>query len=150
METEMKPREHVRMKLIGGVRAEMSICHIEGYDGDTSKPTPILIQNMSPSGLQVLSHLRLPVNRSYMLQVVVTLGEWQFSLLAHTVWRRLEGNHYIYGCALLPDEGIRKGLLCALLAKLQAMRPKQQRIHELYKRMNYRKESSYARLDVRG
>ncbi|WP_308638454.1 PilZ domain-containing protein [Paenibacillus silvisoli] len=153
MSGEWKERGHIRIRLRDGVGAEMSICQVQGEPGEPeemSKSSPILLQNMSPGGLQFLSHLRLPVSDGYMLQFSITLGEWQFGLLGHVVWRRKEDNHYIYGCELLPDDSIRKSIVCALLAKLQTMSPKQQRIHELYRRMTYRKETSYARLDVRG
>ncbi|RAP75299.1 PilZ domain-containing protein [Paenibacillus montanisoli] len=149
MSGEMKEREHIRIKLRDGVGAEMSICQVQGEPGEASKPSPILLQNMSPAGLQFLSHLRLPVSTDYMLQFSITLGEWQFGLLGHVVWRRREGNHYIYGCAFLPDESIRKSIGCALLAKLQAMSPKRLVVHELYRRMVNKKETNFSRLDVR-
>ncbi|SEO14437.1 PilZ domain-containing protein [Paenibacillus sp. OV219] len=147
--SEKQPREHIRIRLREGAQAEVSICHIQGEGADSASST-VLLHNMSPAGLRFQSHLRFPVSKSYLLQFSITLDEWQFCLLGHVVWRRKEDNYYVYGCTFIPDEEIRKAIMCALLAKLQAMSPRQVRIHELYRRLTYKKESSLNRLDVKG
>lgn len=147
--SEKQPREHIRIRLRDGALAEVSICHVDG-EGAASGASKVLLHNMSPSGLRFQSQLRFPVSKSYLLQFSITLDDWQFCLLGHVVWRRKEDNFYVYGCSFIPDEGIRKAIVCALQAKLKAMSPRQARIHELYRRMTYKKEAELNRLDVKG
>ncbi|REE92790.1 PilZ domain-containing protein [Paenibacillus taihuensis] len=147
--SEKQPREHIRIRLRDGAHAEVSICNVDG-EGADSGASVVLLHNMSPTGLRFQSHLRFPVSKSYLLQFSITLDEWQFCLLGHVVWRRKEDNFYVYGCSFIPDDGIRKAIVCALLAKLQTMSPRQVRIHELYRKMTYKKEAEISRLDVKG
>ncbi|AZN40013.1 PilZ domain-containing protein [Paenibacillus albus] len=147
--SEKQPREHIRIRLREGAQAEVSICHIQGKGVDSAAST-VLLHNMSPAGLRFQSYLRFPVSKSYLLQFSITLDEWQFCLLGHVVWRRKEDNYYVYGCSFIPDEEIRKAIMCALLAKLKAMSPRETRIHELYRRLSFQKEASLNRLDVKG
>ena len=54
----------MRIGLRDGVYAVISICNVFGQEVE-SRHTPVLLQNMSPTGLQFLTHLRFPVNNNY-------------------------------------------------------------------------------------
>ncbi len=147
-EKEQLQREHVRIGLRDGVNAVISICNVFGQEVE-SRHTPVLLQNMSPTGLQFLTHLRFPVNNNYTIRLLIAFNEWEFSLLANIVWRRKEENQFVYGCTFYAEPGIRQSIVFALLDKIRLMSPRQLRIHELYRRMSYAKEMGMPKLDVR-
>ncbi|MBM7567341.1 hypothetical protein JOC55_004303 [Paenibacillus sacheonensis] len=100
-----------------------------------TKSASVLIQDISPEGMQFLTYLRFPVSQDYRIRINLSFGEWQFSLAGHVNWRRLDENQYLHGCEFTPDPGIRRALSAALKEKLRLMIPEQQRIYELYRRV---------------
>ena len=64
-----------------GVYAVISICNVFGQEVE-SRHTPVLLQNMSPTGLQFLTHLRFPVNNNYTIRLLITFNEWELQSLS--------------------------------------------------------------------
>ncbi|MCQ6558848.1 PilZ domain-containing protein [Paenibacillus mendelii] len=128
-------RKHVRIRLRDGVQAKVSIFRVFDRNVD-SKDTPILLNNMSPSGLQFAANLRFPVSRDYSIRVLIAFGEWEFSIIGHVVWRRQEENLYVYGCSFLPDHRLQAAIVQALNEKLKKMSPNYDRIHAMYRELS--------------
>ncbi|BBH21823.1 hypothetical protein Back11_31680 [Paenibacillus baekrokdamisoli] len=127
-------RKQVRIQVRDGVHADVSICTIFGK-AIGSGATPVLLQDLSPTGLKFQTHLRFPVSKDYLLQVQVSFDEWQFCLNGSVAWRRREENLYVYGLVFVPDSQIWQALSTALQEKLRLMNPNQHRIHRIYEQM---------------
>ncbi|MNR48300.1 hypothetical protein D3C85_1675240 [compost metagenome] len=98
--------------------------------------------------MQFLTHLRFPVNNDYALRAVIALGDWEFSVIGNVKWRRMEENQYKYGCEFIPDRTLRLAIVRALGEKLREMSPREQRIHDLYRRMSEQMEGAGYHLDM--
>lgn len=133
-EKQVIRRDQVRISVRDKVDAAITICNVFGQHVEAGT-TPVLLEDISLSGMKFQTFLKFPVNKNYTLRVRVTLGEWDFSLLAHVLWRRKEENLYVYGCSFLPDNKLRRALAAALQDKLRLMNPTYYRIHQLYQRM---------------
>jgi hypothetical protein len=99
--------------------------------------------------MQFLTHLRFPVSPDYTVGVMIVLGEWQFRLAGNIVWRRREENQYAYGCCFQPDRNMRAALLKAISWKLADNNPRQEWIHELYRRLQEKTANVGIRMDLR-
>ncbi|UVI31628.1 PilZ domain-containing protein [Paenibacillus spongiae] len=141
-------RKDVRIRLRGGIQAKVSIVHVFDSSVETGH-TSVLLNDMSPSGLQFAAHLRFPVSRDYTIRVLITFGEWQFSLIGHVVWRRREENLYVYGCELLSDRSLQAAIVQALHQKLQRMSPNRDRIHRIYRELTDVHASLGLRVDAK-
>lgn len=128
------PRSQIRIKLRGNIKAKVSIVSVFG-EGFQSSYTPVLLDDLSPTGFKCHSHLRFPVNSDYVLHIETSICQWELSLLGHVVWRRKEDNLYAYGIEFIPDDHIQKAIRIALLAYIGQMQPNYRRIHQLYERM---------------
>ncbi|MBO7747791.1 PilZ domain-containing protein [Paenibacillus sp. MWE-103] len=127
-------RSPVRIRIWNDVKAEIAISDVKGNYVD-SKASSALIQDISPTGARLLTHLRFPVNKDYHIRIMITIGEWEFNLTGQIVWRRKDENLYMYGCEFVPDRHIRQALAVALKEKLRLMNPERQRIHLMYQQV---------------
>ncbi|QYR20600.1 PilZ domain-containing protein [Paenibacillus sp. sptzw28] len=143
-----RKRDDVRIRIREGIRASLSITGVNGNDVET-RHIPVILKDISPSGMQFLTHLRFPVSPDYTVGVMIVLGEWQFRLAGNIVWRRMEENQYVYGCFFQPDRHMRAALLRAISWKLADDNPRQEWIHELYHRLQEKPENIGIRMDLR-
>ena len=127
-------RDQIRISVRDKVDAAITIHNVFGQDVETGT-TPVILEDISLSGMKFQTFLKFPVNKDYTLRVRLTLGEWDFSLLAYVVWRRKEENLFVYGCSFLPDDKLRRALAAAIGEQLRLMNPRNYRIHQLYHRM---------------
>lgn len=147
--TKQVSRKDVRIRLREGIQAKVSIAHVFDSSVETGH-TPVLLNDMSPSGLQFAAHLRFPVSKDYSIRLLVEFAEWQFSLIGHVVWRRREENLYVYGVELLPDRRLQAAIVRALQEKLQRMNPNRDRIHRIYRELTDTHTPLGLRMDAKG
>jgi hypothetical protein len=146
---ERVERHHPRLNVRNlNVKAKISIYNVFGVQTD-SNDVPVLLQSLSPLGFEFLTHLRFPVSSDYTIRAFITMGEWQFSILGHIVWRRRDENLYAYGCSFLVDSRIRIGIVRALYESMTASNPAARRVHELYRKMTETEEYAGRRSDIR-
>ncbi|MFC4103140.1 PilZ domain-containing protein [Paenibacillus xanthanilyticus] len=142
-------RNNMRIRLTDGTKAMISIYRVFGNDVQSGE-IPVSVHNMSPTGMMFATHLRFPVSDDFAIRIKVKLGDWEFALIGHILWRRKEENQYLYGCAYLPDQKVRLAIVRALNEKLRTQNPQQSRIHDLYQRMTDKDPFVRIRLDARG
>jgi len=145
---EHRTRKHIRVRLRTGVRAKVSIMTNSDHS-ELSREAPILLNDLSPGGIQFMTHLRFPICNQYVLRFLIAFGEWEFSVVGHVVWRRKSENQYVYGCSFEPDSHLSQAIVRALGTELWTMNPQQHRIHELYRQMTGARPLVNKRLDTR-
>ncbi|CAH1210887.1 hypothetical protein PAECIP111893_03317 [Paenibacillus plantiphilus] len=126
---------HMRIRIRSGAEASISIIDVLGNSSESSA-TRVLLHDLGPYGMQFQTHLRFPVSNDYAIRAIITLGDWQFSVIGNVKWRRVEENQYVYGCEFIPDRRLSLAIIHALGEKLREMSPRQLRIHALYRRMS--------------
>lgn len=138
MNSELLPfganrREHVRLQLVGGVRALVRIVKINGMS-IRSHAGALLLLNISPGGCGFRTPLLFPVSSKIWLELEWDTGEDCILLLGQIVWRKPEESVYRYGMqfrSLSIDTRLKlRGELNKLMLRLC---PGQSKIHILYR-----------------
>ncbi|HEY2495064.1 MAG TPA: PilZ domain-containing protein [Paenibacillus sp.] len=124
-------RTHVRLRLIPPILGHLRIEATNGKPAP-SKEHPVLVINLSPSGLRMLTHLKFPVASHYILGIELQLLQVQLELRGCVMWRTEEENLYEYGIQLIQSDAERILLSKLLHDYLRTILPRQQRIHRLY------------------
>jgi len=146
---EHSARKHIRIRLRTGVQAKVSVMTNSNHP-ELSREAPVLLNNLSPGGIQFVTHLRFPICDQYALRFLIAFGEWEFSVVGHVVWRRKSENQFVYGCSFVPDSHLSRAIVRALGTELQTLNPQQHRIHELYRQMTEARPLVKKQLDARG
>jgi len=146
---EYSARKHIRVRLRTGVRAKISIM-MNSEHPEPSREAPVILNDLSPGGIQFVTHLRFPICNHYALRFMIAFGEWEFSVIAHVVWRRKSENQYVYGCSFELNSHLKQAIVRALGTELRTMNPQQHRIHELYRQMTEARPLFKKQLDTRG
>lgn len=141
-------RSYMRIRIRSGAEAAISIIDVLGKSAESSA-TRVILHDLGPYGMQFQTHLRFPVSSDYAIRAVITLGDWEFSVIGHVKWRRAEENQYVYGCEFIPDRNLSLAIVRALGEKLREMSPRQLRIHDLYRRMSEQVNNVGYHLDMR-
>ncbi|CAM3642613.1 PilZ domain-containing protein [Cohnella lubricantis] len=152
MTSELMPsgcnrREHVRLQLVGGVRALIRIVRINGMSIRTHAGA-LLLLNISPGGCGFRTPLLFPVTSRIWLEMEWDTGEDRLQLIGQIVWRKPEEAAYRYGMRFLPLSEAQRLRLHGELNKLVLkLTPGQSRIHILYRSMSDAKSRMYHSMD---
>ncbi|WP_080846808.1 PilZ domain-containing protein [Cytobacillus gottheilii] len=76
---------------------------------EESEPIAILIPDMSPNGLKLITETKLMTNELY--EVHFTLNDQKMRVLGNIVWIKQVGNTYSYGLQGLNDKETMKGIV---------------------------------------
>ncbi|NBD23588.1 PilZ domain-containing protein [Paenibacillus glycinis] len=123
-----------RLRIFNGVKVTVAIADALGSH-TKSRTTPVMIQDLSPTGMRFMTHLRFPVSKDYCIRTSVAFGAWEFNLVGNVAWRSKEENIYVYGCTFVHDEQMQQALAAALKEKLAQMIPARRRILDMYEHL---------------
>lgn len=96
-----KRHEAFRYEFGVPLEAELSLVKMENKEIHTN-PGMILIHDISPEGMKIISQLDIPLEPKFTLKITLTLIE-KISLLAEIAWKKECGNGYMYGLKLQVD-----------------------------------------------
>ncbi|MWC30412.1 hypothetical protein [Paenibacillus sp. MMS18-CY102] len=89
----------------------------------TSRRTPVLLTQLSVTGVRFMTYLRFPVDEGYKVNLHIVFREWEFGLLGRITMRQREDNMLMYECAIDPDPAIRKAIAGAMLDLVRSADP---------------------------
>jgi len=141
-------RQHMRIRIREGIQVSVFIANVQGSILE-SRGIPVLLKDISPTGLRFQTHLRFPVSGDYTVRFIIKFSDWEFNLCGNVVWRGRDENQYVYGSYFQPDPKMRRALIRAISWKLNECNPLGKRIHELYTRLSENKEKLGLKVDVR-
>ncbi|MCE5168928.1 PilZ domain-containing protein [Paenibacillus profundus] len=128
-------RNYVRLHMNETIIARMSIEQVNGVSVN-SRSKPVLITELSPGGLRMLTHLELPSSSHYLLGFQLMIKQVEMKLNGHVVWRDADESQFRYGISLRLTASERRALISLLNMYLTTLCPDQLKIHELYKSMS--------------
>lgn len=128
-------RTHIRLKLNEGIKANLRLLDNQGLllTGSTA---PVILLNMSQSGLCFFSGLKLPLHKGYMVDFDVRITGILLNLRGHIVWREKKDSVYEYGVAFHPPNRLRTVIIRILNQEILRQSPGQFKIHQLYRKLN--------------
>lgn len=107
-------RKYFRVKLAHPLIADMTILSIHGQSVNTGA-TEVLIQNIGPGGLSVLTSVHLPPSKEIVLQLETTILNQVFYLSGFIAWKNeFDFNINEYGFELEMTEAARTDFIRAL------------------------------------
>jgi hypothetical protein len=141
-------RQHMRMRIREGIQVSVFIAGVQGNKLE-SRGIPVMLKDISPTGLRFQTHLRFPVSGDYTIRFNIKLNEWEFNIYGNVVWRGREENQYMYGSFFQPDPKMRRALIRAISWKLNDHNPHGSRIYEMYTRLSEDKEQLGLMVDLK-
>ncbi|GGD75973.1 PilZ domain-containing protein [Paenibacillus nasutitermitis] len=144
----VQQRQHMRIRIREGIQVSVFIANVQGSALE-SKGIPVMLKDISPTGLRFQTHLRFPVSGDYTVRFIIKFSGWEFNLCGNVVWRGRDENQYVYGSCFQPDPEMRRALIRAISLKLDECDPLGKRVHELYTRLSENKEKLGLEIDVK-
>ncbi|CAM3985694.1 PilZ domain-containing protein [Paenibacillus alkaliterrae] len=136
------PRNHIRLRFIEGVKAELRLVSMDG-EPLTSSTSTVLLLNMSQNGLCFLSGLQLPVQRNYRVQFRMKLSRTQIIVRGRIVWCSKNDNQFVHGVLFECSDTLRSLIIGAMNEELLGRQPQQQKIHNLYSRLLHKSKVTF-------
>ena len=103
-------RKYFRVKFPFLLEADMTILEFRGQKMDMGN-TKVLVKNMGPGGLCLISNINIPVEKDVILQFTTTLAENEIKVYGFPVWtRETENGLHEYGVCFTIDENERTEL----------------------------------------
>jgi len=94
---ETNRRRYFRIGFNKLLETDLTIVEIRGKE-IRSGYAKVLVKNIGPGGLCFISNLKLPVDRTFILQFTMCLSDEGIKVKGHAVWtREMENNLYTYG-----------------------------------------------------
>ena len=103
-------RQFFRITPMFPMAGELSIVSIQGKPVDVGT-RKVLIENIGPGGLKLLSDIRLPVRQDVILKIKTKILENDLTFLGHLVWKKDESIPFVYGMKFHMKESARDELV---------------------------------------
>ncbi|EFM11908.1 hypothetical protein PaecuDRAFT_1516 [Paenibacillus curdlanolyticus YK9] len=101
-----------------------------------SRRTPVLLTQLSVTGVRFMTYLRFPVDSSYKVNLHIAFREWEFGLLGRITMRQREDNMFMYACAIDPDPAIQQALAGAMLDLVRSADPDDRELQSIFWRIS--------------
>ncbi len=100
-------REFFRVAIDSGMIGQLSLFEVKGKSVNAGK-SEVVIENIGPGGLCILTTLRLPARADFRLKISLKLSDQIFSYIGHIVWIKEYGRGILqYGLQFEMDESAR-------------------------------------------
>jgi hypothetical protein len=130
-----KNKQPVQLHLTEGLIGQLGLIEVRGHPVK-SRLRKVLVSQISPGGMAVVTILDFPTTLQYVVQVQVEIGPTIHQLYGQIVWKRPQEYLFEYGIVFIMPPSSKRSLIYALNQLLLKQSPQQAQIHRMYRQMN--------------